>query len=913
MKKRILAAVLSAMMLFTSVNIEIFAMDQNSMDEQRVEENLENGEREEYVYVNPLYEDVITPEIESYVPEERVSDDAVLQEEICVTFEEAVDQLRESYVNREAQTIIYYEAGETDVVEESEWMINSALQHTGNPKEGDYLLFQFGYSSVNVENVGEEVPLFKLTFTNSYYTTSEQEAMVDTEIANVIDSLRLDEKNDVQKIKAVYDYICRTVRYDYTHMPYPSYTLQYTAYAALIDKTAVCQGYAVLLYRMLLELGIDSRVIAGISGTIGHGWNIVRLGGVYYNMDATWDSESTVYSYFMKSDADFEDHYRNPGYMTEMFYQMYPMSLESYNFEIPDDEKPFEITENGFTYEIYYGEASLVKYSGTAKKVVVPSTVQGYPVKRIKSQAFSYLKTMKSLVLSEGIKILEPESILWCYQLESVSYPSTVILDDQGTSGISVVPLYCEKLAKVQVAENHPTIVVYDGAVYDRAMTKLIYYPSGDKRTVLKIPEGVTSIRNDACASNNYLQKVIMPDSVNYIGYWAFDGDSALEEINISKNCQFIGQYAFNYTSIKELYLPATLEIFVVGDVIMPDLEKIEVDSKNSVYYSKQDVLYLENTLVKYPSQKKAKTFKVPDGITEISVGAFADATNLTQINLPDSLQYIGDSAFARAENLNEVTIPESVSYLGQYSFYTNYVNIVPLSMYIPASVTGIQDNMCLDNAIIYGAAGSEAEAYAIKHGNTFVKTQGPYGLPFLDIDANKWYCSSVKWAYESGLLTGTSSTEFDPNGQMTRGMLVTVLYRKEGRPSVKKTNSFSDVDAKKYYASAITWASANKLVSGYTNGNFGPEDSITREQIAKILYLYADYKGFDTTNSADISSYKDAAKVSGYAKKYMQWAVAEGLIKGSNGELNPKGNATRAEISAILKRFVEKYEVAVK
>ncbi len=180
---------------------------------------------------------------------------------------------------------------------------------------------------------------------------------------------------------------------------------------------------------------------------------------------------------------------------------------------------------------------------------------------------------------------------------------------------------------------------------------------------------------------------------------------------------------------------------------------------------------------------------------------------------------------------------------------------------------------------------------------------------PFKDVDSKKWYYNAVKWAYESGLLTGTSDTEFSPNGQMTRGMLVTVLYRKEGRPVVEAANKFQDVNSKKYYASAIVWASSEGLVSGYSNGNFGPEDSITREQLAKVLFLYAKYKGYDVTASADLSGFSDASKVSSYAKKYMQWTVAEGLIQGSNGKLNPQGNATRAEISAILKRFVEKYE----
>ncbi len=181
--------------------------------------------------------------------------------------------------------------------------------------------------------------------------------------------------------------------------------------------------------------------------------------------------------------------------------------------------------------------------------------------------------------------------------------------------------------------------------------------------------------------------------------------------------------------------------------------------------------------------------------------------------------------------------------------------------------------------------------------------------LPFIDVYRSKWFFSAVKWTYENGLLTGTSDTEFSPNDPMTRGMLVTVLYRMEGRPSISANTKFADVISSKYYAKAIAWASSQNIVSGYSNGKFGPEDSITREQLAKVLYLYADYKGYDVTAKESLSAFNDASNVSSYAKKYMQWAVAEGLIKGSNGKLKPKGEATRAEIAAILKRFVERYQ----
>ncbi len=179
----------------------------------------------------------------------------------------------------------------------------------------------------------------------------------------------------------------------------------------------------------------------------------------------------------------------------------------------------------------------------------------------------------------------------------------------------------------------------------------------------------------------------------------------------------------------------------------------------------------------------------------------------------------------------------------------------------------------------------------------------------FTDVESDKWYYDSVEWVYKNGLLTGTSETKFSPNDPMTRGMLVTVFYRKEGRPIAPLTKVYPDVLRGKYYVISIDWATAVGIVSGYSNGNFGPEDSITREQLAKVLFQYAKFKGYDVEASADLSEFSDASNVSKYAEKYIKWTVAEGLIKGSNGRLNPKGEATRAEISAIIKRFVERYE----
>ena len=127
---------------------------------------------------------------------------------------------------------------------------------------------------------------------------------MDTAVSNLLKSLNVSGKSDYQKVGAVYDYICDNVTYDYDNLEDDSYTLKFTAYAALKNKTAVCQGYALLFYRLMLELGIDARVIAGDGGG-PHGWNIVKLGNVYYNADTTWDAGVDEYQFFLKNTENF--------------------------------------------------------------------------------------------------------------------------------------------------------------------------------------------------------------------------------------------------------------------------------------------------------------------------------------------------------------------------------------------------------------------------------------------------------------------------------------------------------------------------------------------------------------------------------------------------------------------------------
>ena len=179
---------------------------------------------------------------------------------------------------------------------------------------------------------------------------------------------------------------------------------------------------------------------------------------------------------------------------------------------------------------------------------------------------------------------------------------------------------------------------------------------------------------------------------------------------------------------------------------------------------------------------------------------------------------------------------------------------------------------------------------------------------PFTDVSEKDWFYNDAMFVYKNGLMLGTSKTLFSPHGTVTRGMMATILWRMEGSLAPKGENSFTDVEAGRWYADAITWATENGIFAGYSKDKFGPDDPITREQLTAIFYRYADYKGYKLTVTGNLDKFEDADKITDYAKMVMQWAVGNGLIKGkSENLLDPQGTATRAEISAMLHRFIEK------
>ncbi len=283
------------------------------------------------IHVNPLYAGVIS---EKYIAQ-RIAENKGYPKDAPPLLKaphpytsrgDAVAAIRKNLVGRVTEFTISLMVSGFDVKTDVADYLYEAMEHTGVPNEGDYLLWVYQGWDADAESYGG---VYEITYSVAYFTDSGQEERVDAAVDSLLKELDLGGRTDVEKIRAVYDWMCGSITYDHGYSA--GYT-QYTCYAALINRTAVCQGYALLFYRLMLELGVDCRLIAGYAGEELHGWNIVRLNGRYFNMDTTWgsSSEDSRYKWYLKGDSDFPDHRRMSDsyydYLSPQFLWKYPMT-----------------------------------------------------------------------------------------------------------------------------------------------------------------------------------------------------------------------------------------------------------------------------------------------------------------------------------------------------------------------------------------------------------------------------------------------------------------------------------------------------------------------------------------------------------------------------------------------------------
>ena len=211
-------------------------------------------------------------------------------------------------------------------------------------------------------------------------------------------------------------------------------------------------------------------------------------------------------------------------------------------------------------------------------------------------------------------------------------------------------------------------------------------------------------------------------------------------------------------------------------------------------------------------------------------------------------------------------------------------------------SITVIVIALILGATILICCAANNSDNKSISTESSFNK--------FSDVDRSAWFYDDVQYVCESGLMTGISKNNFSPNSATTRGMIVTILWRLENKP-VSTGEEFDDVNSNDYYHNAVIWAAVNKIVSGYNENLFGPDDIATREQLSTIIYRYAAYKNYDITGGVNLDNYDDREQISAYAVNSLKWAVAHKIISGtSEKNISPKDNVQRCQVAAILKRF---------
>lgn len=477
---------------------------------------------------------------------------------------------------------------------------------------------------------------------------------------------------------------------------------------------------------------------------------------------------------------------------------------------------------------------------------------------------FDACEKLSEVVLPAGLRILGDGSFGRCTSLEKIQLPASLTKLNSGTfSG-------CSELKHIE------------------------------------IPEKVTSIGNSCFAGCENLKELELPVELQAIGDYCFAGCNGLEAINLPLGLQSIGSYAFACTGITELSVPQTVTSW--GDCPIG----VTMGDRGYVYDTNQTyVIYFAGNL---PEWEGRDGLPIPN-MTNLYCYFPRDNTTWTE-----NLRHLMDGpAFFRIHWLSaDVSLPESLELtVGCKQQLTEAVQPaddpnLPLTWIssdetvVQVDETGMLTGVAPGTAVITASAGGGA--YSAQCQVTVLEGSAPH---YEDVPEDAWYYEAVQYTSEHGLFQGITETKFGPHITMTRGMLVTVLYRLEGEPAVDgETQPFTDVDASQYYGDAITWAANSGVVNGVTNTRFAPEAAVTREQMVTILYRYAGLKGANVTAKADLESFPDHDQVKPYARDAFSWAVGAGIIQGdSNGgvtTLSPCNSATRAQVAAVLMRYLE-------
>lgn len=339
--------------------------------------------------------------------------------------------------------------------------------------------------------------------------------------------------------------------------------------------------------------------------------------------------------------------------------------------------------------------------------------------------------------------------------------------------------------------------------------------------------------------------------------------------------------------------------------------------------------VYMNNTSARYAAEQRVGTFRLKvigtsgSGVVESTEClAYDDSGNALTITSQDLTVTIGSSSSSSSSGSSSVptgiqvtvTPKDNDTYTVKVTEGRNTTPVTKLDEPVTVSIPKVDGNVVLatysdGTELLLGKSLVESgTAYFLLNGSATVEIIDN-SKSFADVADSAWYKGAVDFVSSHELFNGVGAAKFAPDVEMSRAMLVTVLYRLESEPEVTAANSFADVGENTWYTDAVIWADANGIVEGYGNGLFGPEDYVTREQMATILYRYMSYLGLDVSKRDSLSAFPDGGQVSAWAKEATQWAVGSGIITGKGGGsdllLDPTGDGSRAEVATMLMRLV--------
>lgn len=565
--------------------------------------------------VNPLYDGAIAPA--APMPERAVTVSSISASEIRATLEEAAEELRQGMIQRKAEISVTYPA---DAGFDADAIWQEALSHTGDPTAGDYLMWQWSalswypyYDSLS------GVYYYTMVFYPEYFTTAAQEAEMDTAVTSLLNELNLWSASDYDKIKGIYDWMCANIKYDYDNLDNSAYLLKHTAYAALVNKTAVCQGYALLFYRLCLELGVDARYISGTANGGSHGWNIVKLDGLYYNVDATWDStwyqSGAAYNWFLRGSSNFSDHTAGDDYSTPEFKREYPIDPSDYGVKT---NWPISGTcGDNLTWEL--SEAGVLTVSGSGDMYDYYSDYPGW---------YEYAWYIKSVEIEKDVSCVGAYAFYYCTALESVSIAGSTDLRESAF-------IYCDSLSKITMPQ-------------------------------------VVSIGSYCFLGCSALSAVTVPDSVTNIGVQVFNGCSALKTITVSdKNGYYCA--SGNVLFSKDMTRLVAASADIGSSYTVPDSVRMIDEYAFSNCASLQQITVCNGveTLPEgvFYGCKQLNTVQLPASLTAIGDAVFSGCTNLSGVVLPETLKTVGYRAFEGCADLTQIELPASVEVVGELAF----------------------------------------------------------------------------------------------------------------------------------------------------------------------------------------------------------------------------------------------------